>query len=118
MCPMPAARAKLLLVLVGVIAIVGCASNAPASPSSSALAEPAATASTPPSPRVPATGSVVIVGRIVTMDEPPVAEALYIEDGVVAAVGAREEVLAAAGDQVPVVDIGDAVAYPGFLDPH
>ena len=35
-----------------------------------------------------------------------------------AAVGARDEVLALAGDEVPVVDIGEDVAYPGFIDAH
>lgn len=52
------------------------------------------------------------------MDDPPVAEALLIEDGVVTAVGTRDEVLAAAGDEVPVMDIGKNVAYPGFIDAH
>lgn len=52
------------------------------------------------------------------MDEPPVAEALLIEDGAVAAVGTRDDVLALADDQVPVVDIGQHVAYPGFIDAH
>ena len=52
------------------------------------------------------------------MDEPPIAEALLIEDGIVAAVGTRDEVLARAGDDVPVVDIGKNVAYPGFIDAH
>jgi predicted amidohydrolase YtcJ len=60
----------------------------------------------------------VLVGRIVTMGEPAEAEALFIEDGMVAAVGARDEVLALAGDQVPVIDIGQNVAYPGFIDTH
>ncbi|HUG29867.1 MAG TPA: amidohydrolase family protein [Candidatus Limnocylindria bacterium] len=58
------------------------------------------------------------MGRIVTMDDPPFAEAMLIEDGVVTAVGTREEVLAAAGDEVPVMDIGQNVAYPGFIDAH
>ena len=35
-----------------------------------------------------------------------------------AAVGTREEVLASAGGDVPVVDIGKNVAYPGFIDAH
>jgi hypothetical protein len=52
------------------------------------------------------------------MDEPPVAEALLIEEGTVTAVGPRDEVLSLAGDQVPVVDIGQNVAYPGFIDAH
>jgi predicted amidohydrolase YtcJ len=63
-------------------------------------------------------GSLVIVGRILTMDAPATAEALFIGDGVVRAVGGREEVLAAAGDDVPVIDIGTNVAYPGFIDAH
>lgn len=52
------------------------------------------------------------------MTEPAIAEALLIEDGIVSAVGTRDEVLAVASDQVPVVDIGDDVAYPGFVDAH
>ena len=59
-----------------------------------------------------------MVGRIVTLDEPPIAEALFVQDGTVAAVGARDEVLSRAGDQVPVIDIGQNVAYPGFVDAH
>ena len=55
-----------------------------------------AAAASPP-PRSPP-GSLVILGRIVTMDEPPIAEALFIEDGTVAAVGTGDEVLALAGD--------------------
>jgi predicted amidohydrolase YtcJ len=62
--------------------------------------------------------SLVILGRIVTMDAPAIAEAIFIEDGVVRAIGTRDEVLAAAGDAIPVVDIGTNVAYPGFIDPH
>ena len=52
------------------------------------------------------------------MDEPPVAEALLIEDGTVIAVGTRDEVLTLAGERVPVMDIGQNVAYPGFIDAH
>jgi predicted amidohydrolase YtcJ len=66
----------------------------------------------------PATGTLAIVGLIVTMDDPPIAEALLIEDGVVAAVGTREEVLAGADENVPVMELGTDVAYPGFIDAH
>jgi predicted amidohydrolase YtcJ len=53
------------------------------------------------------------------MDEPPIAEALLIESGAVAAVGTRDEVLARAGDSLPVIDIGqNNVVYPGFIDAH
>jgi predicted amidohydrolase YtcJ len=54
----------------------------------------------------------------VTIDEPPVVEAILIEDGMVAAIGTRGDVLAVAGDGVPVIDLGDNVAYPGFIDAH
>jgi predicted amidohydrolase YtcJ len=110
-------RARLLVALIGLSAVLGgCApSAAPAAsprPSGEA-AEPSATAST-----TPVSGSLVIVGQIVTMDEPAIAEALFIEDGLVAAVGTRDEVLALAGEGVPVMDIGQNTAYPGFIDAH
>jgi hypothetical protein len=102
------------------LALVACDPGAagPASPSSppssvTGTASPAATAARPPR-----SGSVVIVGRIITMAEPPVAEAVFIDDGVVAAVGGKDEVLALAGAGVPVMDIGENVAYPGFIDAH
>jgi predicted amidohydrolase YtcJ len=106
--------ARLVVALVAALMASGCATSATASPSPSASnAAPSAAAS-------PATGrgSIVIVGRIVTMDEPQIAEALFIEDGTVVAVGTRDEVLARADDQVPVIDIGQNVAYPGFIDAH
>lgn len=63
-------------------------------------------------------GSLVVIGRIVTMAEPPVVEALLVEEGTVAAVGTREDIIELAGEGVPVVDIGANVAYPGFIDAH
>ena len=103
--------------LVALALVTGCA------PSSTIVPPPTLSASSPSPPiaaasTAPRTGSLVIVGRIVTMDDPPVAEALLIEDGPVAGVGSREEVLALAGEQVPVIDIGQNVAYPGFIDAH
>jgi predicted amidohydrolase YtcJ len=107
-------RAALLVAALS----VGCApspigSNAPSSP-------PAGSPAPTPSATDAAArkGSVVIVGRVLTMTEPAIAEALFIEAGVVRAVGTREAVLAAAGDDVPVIDIGTNVAYPGFIDAH
>ena len=63
-------------------------------------------------------GSLVLVGRIVTMDEPPIEEALLIQDGSGHLRGSRDDVLALADEKVPVVDIGANVAYPGFIDAH
>ena len=103
-----------------VLAVVtGCtqsASTLSSPPSSAASGSPSHSAEA--SAVGPRAGSLVIVGRIVTMDEPPVAEALLIEDGAVAAVGTRDEVLALAGDRAPIIDIGQNVAYPGFIDAH
>jgi predicted amidohydrolase YtcJ len=106
-----------LVALVGLTMLAGCAPSAATSaspPPSEVATEPSMVASFPST----RTGSLVVVGRIVTMDEPPIAEALLIEDGTVSAVGSRDEILARAGDQVPVVDIGPNVAYPGFIDAH
>jgi len=58
------------------------------------------------------------VGRIMTTDDPPMADALLIQGGLVTCVGTRDEVMAVAGEEVPVVDIGSNVAYPGFIDAH
>ena len=114
---MVATRAGLLAVLVALTAMTGCSTSTSPSPSSAATddsAEPSASASA----TSPQTGSLVIIGRILTMDEPPVAEAMFIENGTVTAVGTRDEVLVLAGDQAPVLDIGSSVAYPGFIDAH
>jgi predicted amidohydrolase YtcJ len=61
---------------------------------------------------------VVVVGRIVPMDEPPVAEAVLIDHGTVTAVGTREDVLVRAGGHALIVELGSNVAYPGFIDTH
>ena len=105
------------VLLVAVLAI-GCAPASIASNSPSTAPVNSFSASAPSATIASGQGSLVIVGRILTMDEPSIAEALFIEDGVVHAVGEREEVLAAAGDDVPVIDIGTNVAYPGFIDAH
>lgn len=104
------------LALVVLTAVAGCAPSTARSPSPSASdsAGPSAGASTV----APPVGSLVIAGRIITMDEPPVVEAILIEDGMVAAIGTRDEMLAVADDAVPVIDLGDNVAYPGFIDAH
>jgi hypothetical protein len=102
---------------VGVVAAAFAAAGCV--PTSESSLRPSATnTSAVPSAAAAEHGSLVIVGRIVTMDLPPVAEALLIEDGTVTAVGTRDEVLAVAGEGVPIVDIGPNVAYPGFVDAH
>jgi len=94
------------------LAAIGCAPmSAPASVTA---------AGTLAIPSVPVTDpkSMVLTGRIITMDGPAVAGALLIEDGTVTAVGSRDEVLALAGDQVSVVAVSQNETYPGFIDAH
>jgi predicted amidohydrolase YtcJ len=99
--------------------LAGCALASTSSPTSSACSADEA-----PAPAISAGatgtegGDLVIVGRIVTMVDPAEAEALLIEAGRVTCVGSRAGVLALAGEDVPVVDIGSNVAYPGFIDAH
>jgi len=103
-----------MLVLVSGCGLAGTSS--PTSPSCAAGGAPAATGAARPGGSEG--GDLVILGRIVTMHELAIADALLIEAGVVTCVGTRIEVLALAGEEVPVVDIGSRVAYPGFIDAH
>ena len=63
-------------------------------------------------------GDIVYVGRIETMTDAGRVEAILLEGGVVRAIGDRDEVLAVAGDSTHVIELGEAVAYPGFIDAH
>lgn len=103
----------IVAVMAATFLAAGCAppSETSASPAT-AITSAAASATTGKE------GSLVIVGQIVTMDEPPTAEALLIEEGTVIAVGTRDEVISMAGEGVTVVNIGANVAYPGFIDAH
>ncbi len=102
---MIATRLGRLAALAGLATVIACAPGTTTTPS-------------PAGAGAPEGGSLVIVGRVLTMGDPPVAEAMLIEDGGVAAIGTRDAVLARAGDQVPVVELGPNVAYPGFIDAH
>jgi predicted amidohydrolase YtcJ len=99
---------------LAVVAIVGCGPAATASPAGN----PAARSNEPTASSPADAQAVVLLGRIVTMDDPPVAEALLIENGRLTAIGTREDVLAVAGDQPRIVQLGSNVAYPGFIDAH
>jgi predicted amidohydrolase YtcJ len=113
---------RLSLLIATAFTAAACAAPVSVDPTSTeSTASPATVDSQPvtaPAPSPRPTGSVMLVGRIVTMAEPAVAEALLIEDGVVTAVGARDEVVASAGEDVPVIELGANVAYPGFIDAH
>lgn len=63
--------------------------------------------------------TVIENARIYTMDaDLPHAEALAIRDGLVIAVGGREELLEAAGKQKRLIDAGGRAIIPGLIDAH
>lgn len=74
----------------------------------------------PAAPRPRRRGADLVVrGRIVTMDpERPTADALAVRDGRIVAVGTTEEVDGHAAPGTEVLELGDAVCYPGFVEPH
>ena len=108
------------LAAVGVLVLVaaGCSPTSSPSPAPAAAGSAPVIAAATVAPAPTGDRTLVLVGKIITMSDPPVAEAILIEDGGVAAVGTRDVVLARAGDQVPVVELGENVAYPGFIDAH
>jgi predicted amidohydrolase YtcJ len=61
---------------------------------------------------------VFIGGEIVTMADPPVAQAMWIKDGRIEQLGGADEVRSAAGSGAEVVDLQGATLLPGFIEPH
>jgi len=61
---------------------------------------------------------VFVGGNIITMADPPLVDAMWIEDGRVRALGAEEEVRAAAGSDATVVDLEGVTLMPGLIEPH
>ena len=58
-------------------------------------------------------------GRIYTVDESqPWAEAIAIKDRMFVAVGSSADVVAVAGENTEIVDLGGAFAMPGLVDTH
>ncbi len=115
-----ATRARLVTIALALVTIGACAPGTSTNPPPSVVpaASPGSTATGTASTTAPRGGDLVIAGRILTLAEPPVAEAVFIDDGIVVAVGTLADVSARAGDQVPVMNLGENVAYPGFVDAH
>ncbi|MCD6193526.1 MAG: amidohydrolase [Candidatus Aminicenantes bacterium 4484_214] len=60
-----------------------------------------------------------INGQIVTMDEKtPEAAAVAVRDGVIIAVGSREEINHYISDRTEVIDLEGKTLIPGFIDSH
>lgn len=73
-------------------------------------------AETGPAPTVDA---IYFGGDIVTVDDArPIAEAVAVKDGRIAAVGDLREVLALAGAGTRMVSLGGGTMLPGFIDAH
>ena len=62
-------------------------------------------------------GTVYLGGDIITMAEGPRPEALWVQDGLVRALGSREAVLAQAGP-ARRFDLGGGAVLPAFIDAH
>ena len=61
---------------------------------------------------------LILTGKIVTMTDAGVVEALAIDKGLVVAAGDIDSVMSHTGPSTPVFDLGDNIAYPGFVDAH
>lgn len=71
-------------------------------------------------PPAPATGTKVFLGAtVMTVDQSfSIAEALAIRDDKILAVGARDAVLAEAGDEAEIIAAEGKTILPGFIEPH
>jgi len=62
---------------------------------------------------------VLTNGKLVTVDEArPQAEALAVRGGTIVAVGSGKDIKPYIGDNTKVIDLGDRLAIPGFIDAH
>jgi predicted amidohydrolase YtcJ len=61
---------------------------------------------------------LILVGKVVTMTDPGVVGAMAIDRGLVVAAGDIDSVMGHAGPSTTVLDLGDNIAYPGFVDAH
>jgi predicted amidohydrolase YtcJ len=58
-------------------------------------------------------------GTILTMeDSNPVAGAVYVKDGLIAAVGSTDDIMKMKGVNTVLVDLDMKTMMPGFIDPH
>ena len=74
-----------------------------------------------PRPAQTATGhaDLLVVGRLVTMNATcPEVEALAVRGGRIIGLGSLSDVDNLRGPSTEVVQLGDEVAYPGFVEPH
>jgi predicted amidohydrolase YtcJ len=113
--------------ILGVLCLAGCATG-PRGGSAAGTAEPAR-AEARKSPEQPAdrgpgahprSTGILVVGGTIRLGAPrwDTAEALYIEDGRVAASGTQADMRRRAREPFDVLDLQGAVALPGLIDAH
>jgi predicted amidohydrolase YtcJ len=62
---------------------------------------------------------LALLGRVLTMDPSmPTADGVGVRDGRIEVVGSAEEVRAAMGEGAEVVELGDELILPAFIDAH
>jgi predicted amidohydrolase YtcJ len=62
---------------------------------------------------------IFLARRIYTMNaRRPIADAVAVRGGRIAAVGSRDAVLGLKARNTQIIDFGDATVLPGFVDPH
>ena len=76
-------------------------------------------ASCAPGPLAEPADLVLVGGKIVTVDpDRPEAEALAVRDGLLVAVGGRDDVELLIGEDTEVIDLEGATAIPGLIEGH
>lgn len=108
------------LALTAALLVVACTSGSSTPTSLTATTTTSTTAATSTtSTTVDIVGAdLILTGNIVTMTDAGVVGALAIDGGLVVAAGDIDTVMSHAGPSTPVIDLGDNVAYPGFVDAH
>ena len=62
--------------------------------------------------------TLALINGNIYLERERFAEALYAEDGIIAAVGTSEEILALAGEDCEIIDAGGKTVIPGINDAH
>jgi predicted amidohydrolase YtcJ len=108
------------LALTAALLVVACTSGSSTTMSLTATTTTSTTAATSTtSTTVDIVGAdLVLTGRVVTMTDAGAVEAVAIDGGLVVDAGDMDSVMSHAGPSTPVIDLGDNVAYPGFVDAH
>src|SRR5262245_56731496 len=62
--------------------------------------------------------TVLLNGKIVTLETPGIVEALAVRDGKIAPLGSSEAIRQLAGGTTRVIDLGGRTVIPGLIDSH